>query len=194
MNFKQRIIEILNEIEGPVSIELTKTNESDDVLINEAINYFHLKGRGHVVIKVPMWGDGRGLRIAKELKELGIPVNMTCCMSVNQAILASLLEADYVSLFFNRIIDYYKTSTTPAIAFDEACQTIELTRTFIDINDLNTKIIAGSIRHPMDVEAAFLSGSHIVTIPPKILAQLPYHPKTEATIKEFDEAWRKFLK
>ena len=36
------------------------------------------------------------------------------------------------------------------------------------------------------------AGAHIVTIPPKILEQMPYHPKTEETIREFDRAWEEF--
>ena len=32
----------------------------------------------------------------------------------------------------------------------------------------------------------------IVTVPYKILMQMPYHQKTEETIKEFDQAWLEF--
>jgi hypothetical protein len=49
-----------------------------------------------------------------------------------------------------------------------------------------------SIRKPDDVEEILCAGTHIVTIPPKILTQMRFHPKTEETIREFDEAWLEF--
>lgn len=36
------------------------------------------------------------------------------------------------------------------------------------------------------------SGTHVITIPYKILTQMPYHKKTEETIAEFDRAWQEF--
>jgi transaldolase len=43
------------------------------------------------------------------------------------------------------------------------------------------------------VEDIAAAGAHIITIPYDIMLQLPYHKKTEETIKEFDMAWKKFL-
>jgi transaldolase len=55
-----------------------------------------------------------------------------------------------------------------------------------------TRTIVGSIRRSENVTEAAIAGAHIVTIPYKILIQMPYHPKTEETIKEFDQAWLEF--
>jgi transaldolase len=44
------------------------------------------------------------------------------------------------------------------------------------------------------VNEAVVAGAHIVTIPYKILVQMPFHWKTEETIKEFDQAWLEFKK
>ena len=49
-----------------------------------------------------------------------------------------------------------------------------------------------SIRKPADVEEVVEAGADIVTIPFKILTQMPLHFRTEETIKEFDETWKKF--
>jgi len=54
------------------------------------------------------------------------------------------------------------------------------------------KIIVGSIRKPEDVTQAAIAGAHIITIPYKILIQMPFHKKTEETIAEFDRAWQEF--
>ena len=66
------------------------------------------------------------------------------------------------------------------------------TKRIIQEGGFATKIIVGSIRKPEDVDEAALAGAHIITIPYKILIQMPLHPKTEETIKEFDQAWLEF--
>jgi transaldolase len=182
------LIQISNKM--PVNIELTKTSETDSELLSEAAEYSDVSK--HIVIKIPMWGDGRGLRIAKKLKSIGIQTNITCCMSTEQVIMASLVGADYVSLFFNRIIDYYFTKPEyKASAYELACDTISASVRYLTENGIETQLIVGSIREPSDVTVALLKGADIVTVPPNILAKMFYHPKTEETIKEFDECWKK---
>lgn len=196
VDYKTRLREILELVKGPVSIELTKTapHLPDSVLLEEALKLNTLGS--NVVVKIPMWGNGRGLRIAHELLKNNIKINMTCCISVNQAILACELDANYVSFFYNRMIDYYKQ-----LGLDKYVESskkivqkqIENTRKIIDSQLYETEIICGSIRRPEDVSSCFTAGTHIVTITPKVLEQLPFHPKTEETIKEFDEAWKMFI-
>ena len=52
------------------------------------------------------------------------------------------------------------------------------------------EIIAGSIRHLMQIIDAGLAGTHVLTIPPKFLCQMVKNPKTDETINEFLEAWK----
>ena len=193
INFKEKLKEILDFMEPfPVSVELTKTNKSLHILVEEAKEYITLGS--NAVIKVPMWKNGNGLLLAGQLKRICIPVNMTCCISVNQAILACELGVKYVSLFYNRIIDYETKGRKELTYLSSGQETVTKTRKIIDQQGYGTEIICGSIRDPKDVEDCFSAGAHIVTITPKVLKLLPFHPKTEETIKEFDEAWRKFLK
>lgn len=182
IDFKQRVLDILSLVDGPLSVELTKTSGTDEELVNEAQEYAGWSP--NVVIKVPMWGDGRGLGIARRLRELGIKTNMTCMMNANQALLATMVGATFASIFFNRVKD----------SGGDPVKTIQESRRVIDLGGFSTKIIAGSIRKPEDVNEAAVAGAHIVTIPYKILAQMPYHWKTEETIKEFDQAWLEFKK
>ncbi len=192
INFKSRLQEIINEISPyPVSVELTKTDSSNNILLDEAKEYSSL-GK-NVVIKVPMWGSGRGLSLANLLINNGISVNITCCMSLHQGILVCELGATYVSYFYNRTIDFLSKKFTKNGAREIADTVIQETRKLIDREGFDTKIIVGSIREPEDVTNAFIAGAHIVTITPKVLEQLPYHPKTEETILEFDSCWKQFM-
>jgi transaldolase len=107
---------------------------------------------------------------------------MTAMISANQVLLAAKAGATFASIFFNRVRD----------AGENAEQVVRESRSLLDSMDSQTRIIAGSIRKPKDVNEAAVAGAHIVTIPYKILIQMPYHPKTEETIKEFDQAWLEF--
>ena len=104
-------------------------------------------------------------------------------MNLNQLILATKAGATYVSLFYNRAKD---SGEDPVKIIQEYVK-------WVSRNNLSTKLIAGSIRHIKDVEDIAAAGAHIITIPYDIMLQLPYHKKTEETIKEFDAAWNKFL-
>jgi len=133
-----------------------------------------------------MWGDGRGLIIIKQLKEKGISVNATCMMNAIQGVLAAEAGADYVSLFYGRINDYHQDR-------DAGVKQISTLRIYLDEHELSSQIIAGSMRKPRDVFDCLKAGAHIVTIPYEILLKLPFHVRTESTIKEFDQAWQEFL-
>jgi len=71
---------------------------------------------------------------------------------------------------------------------------IQESKRIIEEGGFATRIIVGSIRKPEDVNEVAVAGAHIITIPYKILVQMPHHWKTEDTIKEFDQAWLEFKK
>jgi len=179
-DFKTRIIELCS-IAGdlPVSVE---SNASDlDTMLNDARNFSKLAP--NVVPKIPMITDGLGLQAVSILAKENIPTNVTVMMNLNQLILASKAGATYVSLFYNRAKDAGENPTL----------IIENYKKWTSQNNYPTKLIVGSIRNPIDVEDAAISGADIITITPEILKQLPYHKKTEETLKEFDDAWQEFL-
>jgi len=180
VDFKKRATELISLVNGPVSLELTTAKLTD--MIKEARDYYGWDPE-HVVVKVAMKGDGTGLEAIRELSSEGIPINATVMMTPMQALLAAKAGATYVSLFFNRIKD---AGEDPVLA-------IKQTRTILDVAGLKAKIIAGSIRQPNDVLEAVVAGAHILTVPFKIMAQLPFHAKSEETILEFDRAWQDFM-
>jgi len=182
-NFKDRVMEILSLLDGPLSVELTRTEGSDEDLIEEAVEYSSWNPR-NVTVKVPMFGNGRGLRIVNKLKERNVKTNMTALMSTNQVILAAKAGATFASIFFNRVKD----------AGEDPEKVVRESRVLLDRMDAGTQIIVGSIRKPEDVIQAAVVGAHIVTVPYKILVQMPFHRKTEETIQEFDLAWQEFKK
>jgi transaldolase len=183
INFESRVKEILSAIDAPVSIEVTKTNESDEALVAEAKEYSSWNPK-NIAIKIPMFGNGRGLILAKKLHKEKIKTNLTCLITSNQVMLSALAGATYASIFFCRVRD----------AGADPVKVIQDSKRMIEESNLPTKIIVGSIRKPEDVAEAAAAGAHIITITPKVLLQMPFHQKTEDTIKEFDHAWLEFKK
>jgi len=181
VDFKERALELISLVNGPVSLELTTTGRTE--MIREANEYYHWDPK-HVVVKVAMKGDGSGLEVINELHSQGIPVNATVMMTPAQAVLAAKAGATYTSLFYNRIKD----------AGEDPVMAVRKTREIFDRAGFDAKIIAGSIRQPVDVIDAAVAGAHILTVPYKIMTQLPFHAKSEQTIEEFDSAWQEFMK
>lgn len=181
INFKDRVKEILSIIDAPLSIEVTKTNESDEAMIAEAKEYSSWNPK-NIVIKIPMFGNGRGLILANKLHKEKIKTNVTCLITTNQVVLAALSGATYASIFYCRVRD----------SGGDPVKVIQDSKRIIEESGLKTKIIVGSIRKPEDVAEAAAAGAPIITITPKVLLQMPFSQKTEDTIKEFDQAWLEF--
>ena len=169
------IHEILAVSTGDVSVELT--TETEEEMVNEALAY-HAWETHRITIKVPF--SEIGLRVLNQLKKKQIKTNVTCLMAMNQAYLAALGGATYVSLFSGRVQDM-GYDVRPVIAS---------TRAVLDREGLKSKIIVGSMRHLMDVNEALEAGCHVPTVTPSILRKMVWNPRTIETIAEFNEAWR----
>jgi len=179
VDFRKRVLDICNLVNGPVSVETTKSSVEE--LVQEAREY--ASWHKNVVVKVAMYGDGKGLQVVSRLAKLGIKTNMTVMMTYNQLILASKAGATYVSLFYNRAKDVGENPNQ--IIKDYVATAKEY--------GLKGRLIVGSIRTPDDVAQAMAAGAHIMTIPSKILKQMPFNKRSEDTIAEFDKAWQDFL-
>lgn len=177
-NFEEQSKKILKLVK-PHPVSLEGPNDLDELLTTA--REYATWGK-NVVIKVPMLADGSGLKAVKVLESEGIKTNVTAMMGVNQAFLAISAGASYASLFYNRIRD----------SGDDPVEVIKQTRAIIDKGDFNTKLIVGSIRSPSDVTEIISGNPHIITIPYKILDQMPYHERTVSTLEEFDKAWQEF--
>jgi transaldolase len=174
-DLKERILQVLEASWGDVSVELT--HETEKEMLEEALGY-HAWNPERITIKVPM--SETGLRVLYQLVKKNIKTNVTCLMSMNQAYLAALAGATYVSIFSGRVRD---------MGYDVR-PIIEATRKILDRENLPSKIIVGSMRHMMDVNEALEAGAHIPTITPPILRKMVWNPRTIETINEFNTAWR----
>ncbi len=171
----ERIREVLSVSHGDVSVELTTETEHE---MWEESQLYHAWDPGRITIKVPF--SEIGLRVLHRLAKKGVKTNVTCLMAMNQAYLAALAGATYVSIFSGRVRDM-GYNVRPVI---------ETTRAILDREGLPSKIIVGSMRHMMDVNEALECGAHVPTVTPPILRKMVWNPRTIETISEFNTAWR----
>jgi len=177
-DLKQVIAEIVQLVDGPISAEVI--GETWDKMVKEAKEL--AKIHENIVIKIPMTEEG--LKAVNILRDEGIRTNVTLVFSASQALLAAKAGASFVSPFVGRLDD---------IAHDG----IKLVRDIVyifKIYNIDTEVIAASIRHNPHVVEAAMAGAHIATVPYKVLKQMLNHPLTDIGIERFLADWEESQK
>jgi transaldolase len=170
--------EIVKIIKGDVSLEVLSM-ETDGML--EEGRRLRKYGK-NVVVKCPLTPEG--LKACKILTSEGIPVNVTLCFSVNQAILAAKAGAKYVSPFIGRLDDNGQDGMNLIKEMHQVFQNYKF----------STQILVASVRHPMHVVEAAKIGADVVTLPPDVLGKMLKHPLTDVGLKNFLADWEKLKK
>jgi transaldolase len=171
--FEDVVREITSIVDGPISAEVISLDSEG--MIREAVEL--AKIHKNIIIKLPMTVEG--LKAVKVLHKEKIKTNVTLIFSAGQALLAAKAGATYVSPFAGRLDDIGNDG-------------MNLVKEIVDIfrnYEIDTEIIAASIRHPMHVLEAAKLGCHIATIPYKVIVQLTKHPLTDKGIDQFLKDW-----
>lgn len=182
VKFEDRIEEILKlvpEVES-VSAEVTPHAVSAEEMMAEADELIKINGGDkNITIKLPM--TLAGLEACRYLTKKGVKTNVTLIFTVNQALLAARAGATYVSPFLGRLDD---------ISEDGVLLVAKIAELF-RIHNLDSQIIAASVRHPDHVTRVAMAGAHIATIPYSVIEQLSKHPLTDQGIEKFAADWEK---
>tara|TARA_B100000965_G_C19516662_1_gene724528 strand:+ start:578 stop:1228 length:651 start_codon:yes stop_codon:yes gene_type:complete len=120
----------------------------------------------NVVFKIPF--SKSGLKSVTNLRKLGYRTNLHLVFSLNQAFLSSSVGSDYICPLLGRLDD---------AGHDAISNLIEMINAYKKYN-LETKIMASSIRNPLHVIQAFKAGVDVVTVPSLIIEQMFNHPLT----------------
>jgi len=130
-------------------------------------------------VKLPCTVDG--LLVCKKLSDKQIRTNVTLIFSAAQAILAAKAGATYVSPFIGRYDD-------------NSISGLELIRSITEIycrQNVQTQVLAASLRDVYKVSRAFYNGAHIVTMPTKVFDKMYEHVLTDKGLdifqKDYDE-------
>lgn len=163
----------------PLSVEVFA--EDPDKMFEQAKEIYEKLNYDNLNIKIPV--GYKELEVITKLKNAGIKVNCTCCFTATQMQLAAKAGSSYVSLFYNRLLD---SGGSPK-------KVLEKTKKFIDKNNLDCQIIAGSIRNTYDVDDCWESGADIVTVSHKIIKKCTEHLKTKESVEGFLKDFNSWL-
>ncbi len=171
------LTEIASIVDGPISGEVKATTVDAEGMIAEGREIAKL--HPNMVVKIPMTVDG--LKATKVLASEGIKVNVTLIFTANQALLAAKAGAAFVSPFLGRLDDI----SEPGIDLIESISAI-----FANYPEIDTEIIAASVRNPIHVTDCALAGADIATVPYGVIEQMTKHPLTDQGIAKFQADYK----
>lgn len=174
--FKEVALEILRQM-APRPVSLETVSPDAEGMIREA--RLLASWGDNVVAKIPFGPEG--LKAIRALKAEGIRCNCTLVFSVPQGLLAAKAGAYFVSPFLGRLDD---------VGHDGMQVVRDLAEIFA-IYDIETQVIASSIRHPLHLVEAAKAGADVATVPFAVLQQALKHPLTDIGIKRFLDDWAK---
>jgi transaldolase len=172
-DFWEVIRTITTIVDGPISGEVISEDAEGMIKEGREIAQVHK----NMVVKIPMTGEG--LKAVKVLSQEGIKTNVTLVFSTAQALLAANAGATYVSPFLGRLDDI---ST-------EGIDLIRKIANVFKVQGIKTEIITASTRTPIHVIDAAEAGSHIATVPYKVVLQMLKHPLTDDGLRRFKKDW-----
>ena len=165
--------EVCSITPGPVSAEVVA--DDVDTMLEEGRHF--AKIAPNIVVKVAM--SENGLEAISRLADEGIKTNCTLIFTPNQGLLAAKAGASLLSPFVGRLDDINQDGMTCVRELVE----------IVAIHELDTEVLAASIRNPLHMTQAALAGAHVATLPFKILQQMVHHPLTDKGIVQFKKDW-----
>ena len=175
-NFAEVIKDITDIVDGPISGEVKATTVDAEGMIKEGREIAAI--HPNMVVKIPMTVEG--LKAVKVLHAEGIKTNVTLVFTSAQALLAARAGASYVSPFLGRLDDI----SMPGIDL-----IYDITEIF-QMHNIETEIIAASVRNPIHVIDCAKAGADIATVPYKVLEQMTKHPLTDQGIAKFQADYK----
>ncbi len=166
---EEQVRRICDIVDGDISAEVVAIESGEMIREGRGLAKIHK----NIVVKLPLTRDG--IKACAALSKDGIRTNVTLCFSANQAMLAAKAGAYIISPFVGRLDDI------SAVGMDLIRQICTIYKNY----GFKTQVLAASLRHPLHVLDSALAGSHIGTMPFKVLDQLFNHPLTDKGLETF---------
>ncbi len=131
----------------------------------------------NVYIKVPATEEG--IKTMKALKAEGYNVTATVVYTVQQAVMAANVGADYAAPYFNHICN----NTYDAV------QVIGDMAKCLKMYNKPTKLLAASFRNTSQILQALSAGAEAVTVAPELYATMLENPFVDLTVQKFSATW-----
>ena len=162
-------LKICEMVDGDVSAEVISTDFEGIVREGRELVKIH----DNITVKIPMIKEG--VKAISTLAAEGVKINCTLIFNAAQALVAAKAGAKYVSPFIGRLDDLGQ----------DGMVLIEDIRQIFDNYDLETQILAASIRHNQHLLACMLAGADVATLPFKVIESMIKHPLTDSGLEKF---------
>ena len=176
----KRICEIVGP-DCPVSAESVAMTR--DEIVRDGLELAEIAD--NIVVKIPTMVEG--LAATRALADQNVPVNMTLCFSVPQALLAARAGARYISPFIGRFDDISDDGLAQVGNIVQAIGNYDFTNN--TVNGEQIEIIAASVRSANHVTQCALMGADIATVPFGVLKKMVQHPLTDRGLDSFMKDW-----
>jgi transaldolase len=181
VEFGRRILEI---VPGRVSTEVDARLSFDEHASIEKAKKLIKLYEGHGISKervlIKLASTWEGIRAAEKLEKEGIHCNLTLLFGIHQAVACAEARVTLVSPFVGRIYDFYvkKTGKDFIATEDPGVLSVQKIYDYFKKFDYKTQIMGASFRNLGEILE--LAGSDLLTIAPKLLAELE---NTEGTVE-----------
>ena len=169
--------ELLRHIGGTIFMQPGAPTEEE--MYEQACAYIQAAPE-RVLPKIPM--TQVGMRVAKKLHKHTMA--FTAVTSVAQAYSAALLEAHFIIPYYNRL---------ERLGVDASKRIAEMAEV-LSHQQLPTRILAPSIKSPVQAVSALLSGAHDITAAPGVVLEMVGDPQIDAAVEKFTQDWQKINK
>jgi transaldolase len=171
--FGKKILEIVpgrvsTEVDARLSYDTAETIKQARTIIAQ----YDAVGIGRERILIKIASTWEGIEAAKVLEQEGIHCNLTLLFGLHQAIACAEAGVTLISPFVGRILDWYKKDTGKDYAGAEDPGVHSVTRIYNYYKKFGykTQVMGASFRNTGEIIE--LAGSDLLTISPKLLAEL----------------------
>ncbi len=194
VEFGKRILKIVpgrvsTEVDARLSYDTQKSIET----AHEIIASYEKAGISRERILIKLASTWEGVQAAEQLEKEGIHCNMTLLFGLHQAIAAAEAKVTLISPFVGRILDWYKKDTGKDYqgADDPGVKSVTTIYNYYKHFGYKTVVMGASFRNTGEIKE--LAGCDLLTIAPKLLAELEADTTSELT-RKLDPAKAKDLK
>ncbi|MFO0659513.1 MAG: transaldolase [Polyangiaceae bacterium] len=172
--FGLKILEIIpgrvsTEVDARLSFDTKATVEK----AHRIIDLYSKAGIGRERILIKIASTWEGIRAAEILEKEGIHCNLTLLFGFHQAVACAEAGATLISPFVGRILDWYVKNTGQASyapAEDPGVVSVTSIYNYYKRHGYKTEVMGASFRNVGEILE--LAGSDLLTISPKLLAEL----------------------
>lgn len=170
------VTEVCQRVDVPVYVQLHGPNVAGYLAEYETLRHISPQ------IQPKLVATHDGIAAAAQIVKARHKPLVTAVCTLNQAFLAAAAGADYIAPYVGRIED----------AGEDAIGLIDKIANLYARQNVETKIIAASVRTPAQAEASLLAGAYAVVVFYDVFQQLFESHLTQASIEGFERDWSQF--